>query len=140
MLRLLLSTKYFRVQNTSFLRNNIKSGHIAISWQPKNRYYKLCGILVIDHYCILLAIKLFPTQKMCFVIVSACDSLYPCTSSSMAPMYVYSSSYFPTAMNYYLYSPSHIALTRSTLSYSPNDSSRYFSLMSMAKTSQLGFV
>ena len=58
-----LSTEYCRVQNNSFLRNNFKSRHIAISRQPNNRYFKLYVIPVIDNYCILLTIKLLPPLR-----------------------------------------------------------------------------
>ena len=58
-----LSAEYYRVQNNSFLRNNVNSGHIAISRQPNNRYFKLCVIPVIDNYCIFLTIKLFPPLR-----------------------------------------------------------------------------
>ena len=43
-----------------FLEKNVKYKHIAIYWQPRNRYCKLCVIPVIDNYCISLTIKLLP--------------------------------------------------------------------------------
>ena len=46
------------MQNNRFLRKNVKSGHISISWQPNNRYFKLFLIPVIDNYFIFLTIKI----------------------------------------------------------------------------------
>ena len=166
---------------TVFLRNNVKYGHIEISRKPKNRYCKLCIILVIDNYCIFLTVKLLPplskgklllihtclsnnhhkgypsrfdrrTQQIKYLIQPldvhvyspsenvSCDSFllwqnHPFTPCIMAPRYVCSSWYFPTAMNADFSSLSRIALTRATLRSSPNISSRYCSLMSMDRTS-----
>ena len=56
------------MQNNHFLCIFLKSGHIAISRQPNNRYYKLCVIPVIDNYWIFLTIKLLTPQKFSWFI------------------------------------------------------------------------
>ena len=61
------------MQNNSFLRKDVKSGHFAISWKPKNRYFKLCVITVIDNCCIFLTIKLLlPLIKGKLLFIHTC--------------------------------------------------------------------